>query len=144
MSVLAESYWKSYFGAMTKHAPRFLLAFAALMMAAGAVIHTAAFGRAARVIASANLPPFFAGSFRALWLADSTTMLALGAVCGVVAAKPSAGSRPVVMLIGLVYAALTAFTYGFIGNFFAAHMVLAISGAILIAGWMLPAGRYTA
>jgi hypothetical protein len=123
---------------MITRASRFLLIFASVLLVAGAVIHAAAFHRASAALAASNLSPFFAGSFKLLWLADSTTMLILAAVFGVIAARPSAATRPVVMLVAMVYAAIAVLVYIFLGSFFAGHIMLTIAVAAFLAGLGLP------
>jgi hypothetical protein len=54
-------------------ATRFLLAFAALCLAAGGAAHAVAFPKAAQVIDGSNLPAFFASAFKGLWLSDSAS-----------------------------------------------------------------------
>jgi hypothetical protein len=46
------------------HCPRLLLAFAALLLAFGGVMHAAAFDGALAALAGVELPPFYAGSFK--------------------------------------------------------------------------------
>ncbi len=117
---------------------RWLLAGSSLIMALGGPLHAAAFRKAAEVLAAASLPPFYVGSFKALWLADSATLLTLAIVFGFIAASPALASRSVVMLLALIPAATAILIYLFVGGFFAAHLLLAAGAAAFIAGLRFP------
>lgn len=119
---------------------RFLLALASLLFLAGAVLHAVTIKRTLSAIDRAsNLTPFLAKSFKMLWIADSTTMFILALVFGLIAVQPSAASRPVVVLLGVVYATMAVLVYLFLGDFFAGHILLAGATAVLIGGLLLPA-----
>jgi len=126
---------------MPERTPRILLAFSSLLMATGGVMHAAAFQRTLPVIGVSHLPPFFANSFKLLWLGDSTTMLVLAVIFGVIAARPAVVTRPLVMLIALIPAATAVLLYVFLGNFFAGHIQLATAAAAFVAGLQFPGGR---
>jgi hypothetical protein len=85
-----------------------------------------------------NLTPFLSKSFKMLWIADATTMGILALVFGLIAVQPTAASRPVVVLLGLVYVTVAILVYVFLGNFFAGHLLLAGALAVLLAGLLLP------
>jgi hypothetical protein len=124
---------------------RLLLAFGSLLFVAGALIHGVTIRRTLRVIDEAsNLTPFLASSFKILWIADSTTMFILAVVFGTVAARPSAASRLVVVLLGLVYGIVAALVYFFLGNFFAGHILLVGASAVVVGGLRLPTAVGTA
>ena len=111
---------------------RILLGFSAIVFAFGAYIHTSAFGRMSEAVAKSDLLPFFGNGFRTLWLMDSTVQIALA----LVAIKPNAATRPIVILIALVPLSTAGFIYYFIGNFIGGHLFLtgalaAIFGTIL-------------
>ena len=115
---------------------RILLAFSAIVFAFGAYIHTSAFGRMSEAVAKSDLLPFFGNGFRTLWLMDSTVQIALALVFAIVAIRPSAATRPIVILIALVPLSIAGFIYYFIGNFIGGHLFLtgalaAIFGTIL-------------
>lgn len=84
---------------MVKPLPRFLLAFAALLLAVGAIMHALAFREIVLAIADSNLVPFAANSLKLLWLGDSTTLLLLAAVFAFIAARPSAATRWIVVIL---------------------------------------------
>src|SRR6202171_591576 len=65
---------------MVKSYARFLLAFAAFLLAVGAIMHASAFKKIASTVANSNLEAFAAGSLKLLWLGDSATLLFLAAV----------------------------------------------------------------
>lgn len=116
---------------------RILLALAALLMGLGGYVHAAAFGKARAQLAGVSLPPFFANSFKALWLADSTTMFSLMLIFALIAARPDVASRPMIGLLALIPAAIGVLIYVFVGNFFAGHMLMATSAFVLLAA-LLP------
>jgi hypothetical protein len=121
--------------------PRFLLAFSGVLLLAGAVIHAAAFTHAATAIAESNLRPFFGNSSKSLWLGDSTTLFGVALLCALIAARPSAATRPVVMLIAFIPAATAVLLYLFLGNFFAGHLLMVSAAAIFFAGAQFPAAE---
>jgi len=119
-------------------ASRLLLVLASLLMGLGAYTHAAAFTKARTTLAATTMPPFFTGSFKALWLADSTTMASLTLIFALIAARPNLASRPLTALLALIPAAIGALIYTFVGNFFAGHMLMATAAAVLLAAAMLP------
>ena len=120
---------------------RLLLAGSWLTLALGRQLHAAAFKNAAAVLAAANLPPFYAGSCQALWLADSATLLTLALTFGFIALRPGAASRAVVLLLALIPAATAGLIYHFVGSFFAAHLLMTAALAAFTAGLLLPNAR---
>jgi hypothetical protein len=114
--------------------PRVVLIFAALLLAVGALMHASAFNKIASAIADSNLVPFAANSLKILWLADSATSLLLAAVFGLIAVRPSAATRPVIVLLALIPAATAGLIYNFIGGFVGGHIMLAAAVAALVGG----------
>ena len=115
---------------------RILLGLSAIVFAFGAYLHTSAFGRMSEAVAKSDLLPFFGNGFRTLWLMDSTVQIALALVFAIVAIRPSAATRPIVILIALVPLSIAGFIYYFIGNFIGGHLFLtgalaAIFGTVL-------------
>jgi hypothetical protein len=126
---------------MVTGVPRFMLAIASLLQLLEAAAHTAAFHRARVVIDNANLPAFIGKSSKAVWLADSTTMCSLAVIFAFVAARPTAATRPLVLLLALIPAATAVLIYTFLGNFFAGHLLLATAAAVFVAGLQFPGAR---
>jgi hypothetical protein len=124
-----------------RRAPRFLLGFSSLLLTVGGLTHAGAFPRILAAIASSNLPQFFGNSFKTLWLADSATMFILAAVFGLIAARPSGATSPVVVLLALIPAATAALIYMFVGSFVAGHILLATAAAAFLAGLQFPGAR---
>jgi hypothetical protein len=112
---------------MASRTARFLFAFASVLSAVGGAMHALAFRKAATAIAASNLPHFYVGSAKALWLADSATLIILAAIFGLIAARPSTTIKLVAMLVALIPAATAILLYTFLGNFFAGHILLAIA-----------------
>ena len=117
---------------------RFLLALSSLLSAAGGAIHAAAFRKALTAINASDLPHFYAGSSKALWLGDSTTLFIVSLILGVIAARPSKAMRAIVVLVALAPLATAILIYTFLGGFFAGHVLLAIAALALLAGMLLP------
>jgi hypothetical protein len=117
---------------------RILVGFSAVLFAFGAYIHTSAFGRMSDAVANSDLPPFFGNGFRTLWLMDSAVQIALALLFAVVAIKPNAATRPIVVLIALVPLATAVFIYHFIGNFIGGHLFFAGSLAAILGAWLKP------
>jgi hypothetical protein len=125
---------------MDSRIPRLLLATAAAIFAFGGAMHAAAYtAKALPSIGSSNLPPFLGAEIKVLWLADSTTLIALALVLGFIAAKPTSATKAVVMLLAVVPAATTALLYIFLGPFYAGHLLLAASAMVFVAGLIMPA-----
>jgi len=121
----------------TPRLPRLLLGFSSLVLALGALVHAAAFAKALAAVGRSNLAPFFGTCLKALWLADSTTCLILAATFGLIAARPAAATRPLVLLLALIPTATAVLIYTFLGAFFAGHFLLVPAAAAFIAGFRL-------
>jgi hypothetical protein len=123
---------------MTSGASRVLFAFTSFLQVLGGIAHSFAFPKASAALLRVQLPPFFSNSFKALWLADSTTMFVLAAVLATIAIRPSTVTKPVVLLLGMIPLFVAALIYFFLGGFFAAHLLLATAVLIFIGGGQLP------
>jgi hypothetical protein len=121
---------------------RLLFGFAAAIFMFGAAAHAKAFfGRASRIIDASTAKVFFAGELKVLWLADSTTLMGLAVIFGLMAAKPRWAARPLILCVSWIPAATTALLYVFLGSFYAAHMLLAATLMIVVGALVLPANR---
>jgi hypothetical protein len=124
---------------MNHRIPRLLLAASAAIFAFGGMMHAAAYmAKASSNISAANLPPFLGAELKVLWLADSTTLMALALVVGFIAAKPVSAARAVVVLLALVPAGTTVLLYLFLGPFYAGHLLMAASVMVVVAGLLMP------
>lgn len=117
-------------------AARILLAVAALVFGAGAILHARAASKSFASIDASTLPSVLGKELKVLWLADSTTLLAVAIICAMLAARPAAASRGATMLIAIVPAATAVLLYTFLGGFYAGHLLLGTSLLVLIAGWL--------
>lgn len=117
---------------------RLLLVFAAIVLAVGGIMHARAFDGTVAAIAKSNLPPFYGNSLKALWLTDSATLLILSVLYAVVAARPTAAGKIVVMLTALIPAATAVLLYIFLGGFLAGHLLLSASALVGAAVIGLP------
>jgi hypothetical protein len=118
---------------------RVLLAFSAIVFAFGAYIHTSAFGRMSDGVTKSDLPAFLANGFRTLWLMDSSVQIILAIVFALVAIRPTAATKPIVLLIALIPLATAVFIYHFIGNFIGGHLFLAGSLSAILGALLSPA-----
>lgn len=125
---------------MIKSIDRVLLATAAVLLFAGGALHATAFGAAAASLSNAALPAFYAGSFKALWLIDSATLVCLGGLFAFICARPGIATRPVLVFLALIPAATAVLIYLFVGPFFPAHMLAAAAAAVVLAGLLWRAG----
>ena len=112
-----------------RFAPRLLLAFSSLCLAAGGAVHALAFPKAATVSEHSTLPQFFSAAFNGLWLCDSITSVALALAFGSIAAFPGIASRWLVMLLALAPLACATAIFATMGNFFAGYLML-VAGTV--------------
>src|SRR5438045_1694892 len=119
---------------------RILLAFSAIVFALGAWIHTSAFARMSDAVAKSDLPAFLGNGLRTLWLQDSVIQIVFAIIFGLLAMRPAAATRSVVVIIGLLPITTAVFIYHFIGNFIGGHIFLAGGIAAVFGGLLLRAG----
>lgn len=119
---------------MTNPLPRFLLVISAAILLFGGAVHARAFKNTVAAVAASNLPAFYANALKALWLIDSATLVTLGIVFGLIAARPVMTSGSVVSLLALIPAATAVLLYYFIGVFVPAHLLLAAAALAFFAG----------
>lgn len=117
---------------------RLLLASAALLLVAAATIHGATFPSAKPVMEASGLPPFFVGSFKALWLIDSANLASLALVLAFIAIRPSTASRALIALLAVAPLACAAILYLFLGAFYPAYMLFAAALAIVAGALLQP------
>jgi hypothetical protein len=117
--------------------PRFLLAFAALCLAAGGVVHTMAFPKAATVADHSTLPTSFSAAFKALWLFDSINSVVFALVFGSIAAFPGLASGSLVMLLACAPLAVAVAVFATMGNFVPGYVMLVAGTAALIGGALI-------
>jgi hypothetical protein len=117
---------------------RILLAFSAVLLTIGASIHTAAFGEVSAAVATSDLAAFFGKGLKVLWLQDSTLATVLAIVFAIVAIRPLAASKTVIVLLGLVPSVTAALVYLFIGNFIGGHIFLTAGLAAILGGLLWP------
>jgi hypothetical protein len=117
---------------------RILLAFSAILLATGAWIHTSAFGKVSAAVAKSDIDAFLGKGLKLLWLQDSTIAIVLAIVFATVAIWPTAASRTVIVLLGLVPVVTAALAYHFIGNFVGGHIFLTAGIAAILGGLLCP------
>jgi hypothetical protein len=118
---------------------RICYAAAAAILLLGAFLHARAFAlKTAAIIDGSGLPAAQNSALKALWLADSTTLATVAVALLVLAARPQAASRPIAVLLALIPAGTTVLIYVFVGQFFAAHLLLAAVVLSLIGTFSAP------
>jgi hypothetical protein len=104
----------------------FLGASAALLLLGGAV-HTLAFKKAVAAVAASDLAPFFGKALKGLWLIDSTMLITLAIVFGLIAVRPALASSVVVALLTLMPAVVAILLYCLIGAIMPAHLLVVVA-----------------
>jgi hypothetical protein len=111
---------------------RILFAFSAIILAFGAYVHTSAFSRVSGAVAKSDLPDFFGKGLKVLWLQDSALQIIFAIVFAVLAIRPTAAPRWIVIMLALLLLTTVASVYYFIGNFIAGHLFLAAAVAAIL------------
>ena len=112
---------------------------AGLILLLGAFLHARAFVlKTGALIDASNLPPAVSAALKALWLCDSSTLSGVGVAMLLLAARPHAASRAVVVLLALIPAATALLVYCFVGPVFAAHLLVAAVVLSLIGTFSTP------
>ena len=119
-----------------KISSRILVGFSAILLAVGAHFHTSAFNKTAALIAESNLSAFLGNGVKVLCLQDSVITNVLAIIFAIVAIKPTAAPKWIVIMLALVPIITAALVYHFIGNFFGGHIFLA-AGIAAILGTLL-------
>ena len=117
---------------------RIFFAIAALLLAFGTCVHTSAFGRVSASVAKSNLPDFLGKGLRVLWLQDSAIQLIFAIVFAVLAIKPLAAPRWIVIMLSVLLLTTVASVYYFIGNFIAGHLFLAAAVTAILGALLSP------
>jgi hypothetical protein len=118
---------------MTLRISRFCLGLAALLALAGGVMHGVASAKNEAALNASNLPAFFAGSAKGLWLADSATLILLALTFGVAAVRPGTATRWSLFLAAMIPVGTALILYRYLGNFFAAHLLMVIAALAVAA-----------
>ena len=118
---------------MTNSLSRLFLAASAAVLLFGGAVHTLAFQKAVAAVSASNLVPFFAKTFKTLWLIDSTMLIGLGIIFGLIAVRPVMASRVIVMLLALMPAVVAVLLYSFIGAIMPAHLLVIAAGLAFTA-----------
>ncbi len=117
--------------ASTNRLSRLSLAFSALLLVAGGVVHALSFPKASGVAAH-GLNMFYASAFNGLWLSDSATSIALALAFASLAARPQWAAAPLVAILALAPIGSAIAIYWTMGLFFAGHLMLAAGVAALL------------
>jgi hypothetical protein len=115
---------------------RILFAISALILGFGAYVHTSAFGKVSSAVAKSDLPEFFGKGLKVLWLQDSALQIILAIVFAVLAIKPNAAPRWIVIILALLLLSTVALVYSIIGNFIAGHLFLVAAVAAILGAFL--------
>ena len=118
---------------MTSPLARTLLAAAALILIGSALLHASAYGRVSSAVAASGLTPLLGNAYRALWLADSTTCIAVGIVAAMLAFRPTLATPVIVLVLALIPAATAVFVYHFLGAFPPGHLMITATALMVAA-----------
>jgi len=117
---------------------RILFVISALLLGFGAFVHTSAFGKVTSAVAKSDLPEFFGKGLKVLWLQDSALQIIFAIVFAVLAIKPTAAQRWIVIMLALLLLSTVALVYSIIGNFIAGHLFLAAALAAVFGALLSP------
>jgi hypothetical protein len=118
-------------------APKLLLVGAAVIFGGGSALHAAAFfSKNAAAIGAADLSPILRADLKALWLADSTTLMSMALVCVLLAVRPNSASPWLTLLLALIPISTALLVYVFLGPFYAGHLLI-VGAALLVAAGLL-------
>ena len=117
---------------------RILLGLSAILLAVGAHFHTSAFGKTSTAVAESNLPAFLGNGLKVLWLQDSLITNVLAIIFAIVAIKPTAAPKWIIIVLAFVPIITASLVYHFIGNFFGGHIFLTAGVAAVFGALLLP------
>jgi hypothetical protein len=109
---------------MTNFLSRLFLGISAALLLFGGAVHALAFKKALAAVAASDLAPFFGKALKGLWLIDSTMLITLAIVFGLIAVQPVMASSVVVALLTLMPAVVAILLYCFIGAIMPAHLLV--------------------
>ena len=101
-------------------------------------MHTLAFKKAVAAVAASDLAPFFGKALKGLWLIDSTMLITLAIVFGLIAVRPVMASSVVVALLALMPAVVAILVYWFMGAIWPAHLLLVVATLGFTGALLLP------
>ena len=113
-----------------------MLAISAILLAVGAHFHTSAFGKTSATVAESNLPAFLGNGLKVLWLQDSVITNVLAIIFAIVAIKPSAAPKWILIVLAFVPIVTAGLVYHFIGNFFGGHIFLTAGIAAILGAFL--------
>ncbi len=113
---------------------RLVLALCGLLLLFGAFAHARAFRGVSSALDRANLRTIYAQDFKTLWLADSTTLATVALFFAILALRPLASRRALLLIVALIPAATAVLIYVFVGSFYAGHLLIGTAVAAAITG----------
>jgi hypothetical protein len=123
---------------MANSLSRIFLGASAALLLFGGVVHTLAFKKAVAAVAESDLVPFFGKALKGLWLIDSTMLITLAIVFGLIAVRPVMASSVIVALLTLMPAVVAILLYFFIGAIMPAHLLVVVAALGFAAALLRP------
>jgi hypothetical protein len=112
---------------MANSLSRIFLGVSAALLFFGGAVHTLAFKKAVAAVGASDLSPFFGKALKGLWLIDSTMLITLAMVFGLITVRPVMASSVVVALLTLMPAIVAILLYCFIGAIMPAHLLVVVA-----------------
>jgi hypothetical protein len=104
------------------------------------LLHASAYGQVSAGVAASALTPLLGNAYRAVWMADSTTVAAVGIVAAMLAFRPALATPVIVVVLALIPAATAVFIYHFLGAFPPGHLMITAAALMGVAA-ALPRGK---
>jgi len=123
---------------MANSLSRIFLGASATLLLFGGAVHTLAFKKAAAAIAASDLAPSFGKALKVLWLIDSTMLITLGIVFGLIAVRPVMASGVIVALLTLMPTVVAVLLYCFMGPTMPAHLLVVVAALGFAAALLRP------
>jgi hypothetical protein len=117
---------------------RTLLAAAAVILIGSACLHASAYAQVTAAVSASGLSPLLGDAYRALWLADSTTSMAVGALAALLAFRPALARPVIVVVLAVIPAATAACVYHFLGAFPPGHLMITAAALLVLAAVLPP------
>ena len=119
---------------------RVALAASALLQLAGAIVHALGFPSVVPAFDASSMSASLIQVCKALWLANSSSLVVIAALCAYIAVRPSSAKPALIGILALAPLMSAALIYIYLGAFFAGHLMLLASALTL---WSAIAGRST-
>jgi hypothetical protein len=117
---------------------RYCMLIGAVALAGVAIFYFVNYVVLAVALGNNGLQPFLKQSIRALWLAFACQSLLIGLLYALVAWKPHAVSREVIVIFGLLQLVEAVLLFSFAGSAFVAYLLIAAAVCVLLGAVLWP------